>query len=1203
MPSGLMKVKELTIQGFKSFVDRTLIPLHPGITVVVGPNGCGKSNVLDALRWVMGEQRPSQLRGKAMADVIFNGTHTLKPAGMAEVNLTMVADEEPLPEPYDQYSELQISRRMYRHGESEYFLGKVPCRLKDITALFRDTGIGAKGYAFIEQGRVSQIITAKPKEIRVMFEEAAGISGFQVQRQESYRKISDSEANLERLHDIIKEVNRNLRQRRQQARQAKKFTRLQEEERQLDQQIAGQRYRELTAALEPRRREVATRKERLAAREQRLTRLHDELEQLQRQLRELQEQIDAGRRRLNANREKVITTTSRVELRRQELAALEQQLQAAENRRRGLGRRREELRLSRERLEGELEQAAALCQQEEKALQALAAAYEQAKTAVAAAAGQEDRLREQLFVSLRQETRLNNDELMGQEKRQRLAQRRQELQARSREDAERHQALQEKIAAAAAGLDDCLQRRERLTAAIRQRQEEEAAVQARRQDLESRCRESLARFTGLEREWHLLHTKVVEGFGFSAGMKQVLREEGEQFPIGSFWDVFQEVPAEWEAALELFIRQLCEGVVITDQQVVPEFIDRQRRRPRVAVLHPRRNPLLIDGRPFSPAEIPCLAELVQVKEKFRQVVEPVLRRTYVAADGDTARRLLPELPDNAYILTADGEIYAGNGWFWVGKPQQQESLDLLSLRRQLEETSRRRQAAQKEVAAREAELAAVEQELAVVREVHQQEREQLAAVEDEERQQRRLLDDLQQSLSRAAGRREQAAAEERQLQEQERELQARLEAVRRQLAEIAAVKDEQERQLAALAAGHREAREKLLQHQEKLAEKKVALAAAAADKTRQERELQRLQEEEERLRRQQETLEREVGVNRRQQEEQQEAITSGTAEIDRLVAAGRREEEQLAGWEEEKRRLDERQRQQQEAARLLEKELAVERPELVTEQLDLQQLESSLVQLENGFRQRYGLSLAAYLDSPAGRESQALPSLAAATARLEEVRRQLAGFGQVNLLALKEAEELQQRHDFLREQEADLLASIRTVRDAIAKMEKSSREKFLATFFQVGDHFSRLFAELFGGGRASLRLTDEDNIWEAGIEIAAAPPGKRLQNLRLFSGGEKALIAIALVFAFFKVNPAPFCVLDEVDAPLDEANIGRFCQLVRKFAADSQFLLITHNQKTMTIGDYLYGITMEESGVSKAVAVELTDYSVGDGQRRTALAE
>ncbi|MBW1644926.1 MAG: chromosome segregation protein SMC [Deltaproteobacteria bacterium] len=1199
-----MKVKELTIQGFKSFVHRTRIPLHPGITVVVGPNGCGKSNILDALRWVMGEQRPLQLRGKNMADVIFNGTHTLKPAGMAEVSLTMVADNGGrLPEPYDQYSELMITRRMYRHGESEYFLGRVPCRLKDITALFRDTGIGAKGYAFIEQGRVSQIITARPTEIREMFEEAAGISGFQVQRQESYRKIRESEVNLERLDDIIREVSRNLRHLRKQARQAEKFSRLQDEERQLDQRLTGWRHRRLTAELAPLRAAVESRKEELADRESRRQRLGAELADLQAALEKLQRQIDDYRQRLNQGRETLITTNSNIALRRQELAGLQQQLQAAENRARGSRRRLEEVERSLAGLEEELAAATGRWQAQEEARQALEADYERAKQAAAEEAGREDRLRQELFVLLRQETDCHNEELLNREKRQRLEQRRQELQSRHRRDQEACQALEKEMDEAEQALDEIRRQRQQAAAANQRLRELLAREQDCRRQLEEQRQEVLGRFTVLDREWHRLQTKVAEGFGFSEGMKQALQEEAAAIPIGSFWDVFAEVPTEWEAALELFIRQLCEGVVIADQQAVDEFIDRQRRRPRVAALHPRKTPLLIDGQPLSAAEIPCLADLVRVKEKFRQVVEPVLRQTFVAEDGDTARRLLPELPANSYVLTIDGEIYAGNGWFWVGRPQEQEQLDLLSLRRQRDEAAAERQRLGRELAAVEETLAESDGRLAALRQEEEASRQRLTTAQEEERRRERLVGELRQRLAAARERQQQGEEEARRLAAQEAELAAGTAALDDRLAAIATAKSEQEKQLAALADRHRAAREQLLALQEQLTEKKVALAAVAAEKSRLERERQQLAAEKERLQRQQVSLGREIEGNRRQQAAIEAGIGEQEAEVGRLEVECRVLEEKLTACLREKEQLAATQQQRQEDARRLDQELAARRPELLEKQLALQELENGVRQLENGFSQRYGTSLAAYLASDDRPEPETPLDEEEAAARLEEIRRQLAEFGQVNLLALEEMTEVQQRHDFLKEQKADLLASIRTVRDAIEKMETSSREKFLATFFQVNDHFSQLFSELFGGGRVSLRLTDEENIWEAGIDIAAAPPGKRLQNLRLFSGGEKALIAIALIFAFFRVNPAPFCVLDEVDAPLDDANIIRFNQLVRKFAADSQFLLITHNQKTMTIGDYLYGVTMEESGVSKAVAVELTDYRFRDQPRRAALAE
>ena len=324
--------------------------------------------------------------------------------------------------------------------------------------------------------------------------------------------------------------------------------------------------------------------------------------------------------------------------------------------------------------------------------------------------------------------------------------------------------------------------------------------------------------------------------------------------------------------------------------------------------------------------------------------------------------------------------------------------------------------------------------------------------------------------------------------------------------------------------------------------------------------------------------------------------------IEKLIKDAVEYEKRLAELLREKETVEKLSHERQETVRDVDKQLSAWRPRLVEEQLKLQNLENSRKYILDNFFQRYGTSLIDYLDENPFHDDESFNE-SEMVAKLEKIHHWIANFGQVNLLALEEADEVQNRYDFLKEQEMDLLSSIQSVKEAIEKMEKASRERFLGTFFQVNDHFSQLFSELFNGGRASLRLTDEDNIWESGVEIAAAPPGKRLQNLRLFSGGEKALIAVSLIFAFFKVNPAPFCVLDEVDAPLDDANIDRFNQLVRKFSAHSQFLIITHNRRTMTIGDYLYGITMEEDGVSKTLSVQLADSSSRPEQRVAAIAK
>jgi chromosome segregation protein len=416
------------------------------------------------------------------------------------------------------------------------------------------------------------------------------------------------------------------------------------------------------------------------------------------------------------------------------------------------------------------------------------------------------------------------------------------------------------------------------------------------------------------------------------------------------------------------------------------------------------------------------------------------------------------------------------------------------------------------------------------------------------------------------------------------------------------LRSEKEKELSDLVARYGVAEKEMVAAQELLSEKKISLAAIGAKKDQLKRDVLRITNDEGRLQQQVERIEQQLGENRQILSASVERSEELQALMEELTKNAVEFEKRLAELVREKEAVEKLSHERQEEVRDAEKQLSVWRPRLVEKQLELQDLENQRKYMLDNFFQQYGTSLVDYLAGSPFHDDESFDE-SETVAKLEKIHHWIANFGQVNLLALEEEDEVQNRYDFLKEQEADLLSSIQSVKEAITKMEKASREKFLGTFFQVNDHFSQLFSELFNGGRASLRLTDEDNLWESGVEIAAAPPGKRLQNLRLFSGGEKALIAVSLIFAFFKVNPAPFCVLDEVDAPLDDANIDRFNQLVKKFSVHSQFLIITHNRRTMTIGDYLYGITMEEDGVSKTLSVQLADSSVHPEQRVAAIAE
>lgn len=560
------------------------------------------------------------------------------------------------------------------------------------------------------------------------------------------------------------------------------------------------------------------------------------------------------------------------------------------------------------------------------------------------------------------------------------------------------------------------------------------------------------------------------------------------------------------------------------------------------------------------------------------------------------------LPKDSYVLTENGEIHAGSGWFWVGNINRADSGELLSLRRELAEAESEREKTREQLSVNDRELEALQTQLLESKEQRGKCVLQLQPVLEAIRQSNRCQEDNQHEYDRLSKVLQRADNDGKQFLEVQGTLIASVKEAEQKIAVIVVSRSKKETELAGLVARYGAAEEETVAAQELLSEKKISLAAIGAKKDQLKRDILRINNDEERLKQQVERIEQHLSEN-----QQTLSVSTKRSEkfqllIEKLIKDAGEYEKRLTELLREKETVGKLNHERQEAVREADKQLSAWRPLLVEKQLELQNLENRRTYILDNFFQQYGIALAAHLDDNPFHDDESFNE-SEIVAKLEKIHHWIDNFFQVNLLSLEEADEVQNRYDFLKEQETDLLSSIQSVKEAIAKMEKTSRERFLGTFFQVNDHFSLLFSELSNGGRASLRLTDEDNLWESGVEIAAAPPGKRLQNLRLFSGGEKALIAVSLIFAFFKVNPAPFCVLDEVDTPLDDANIDRFNQLVKKFSAHSQFLIITHNRRTMSIGDYLYGITMEEDGVSKTLSVRLTDYPDRPEQQVVAIAE
>ena len=1163
-----MRLDKVKLAGFKSFVDPTSIPLPGNLVGIVGPNGCGKSNIIDAVRWVMGESSAKHLRGESMADVIFNGSSTRKPVGVASVELVFDNSDGSAPGEYSKYREISIKRQVTRDGVSAYLLNGARCRRKDITDIFLGTGLGARSYAIIEQGTISRLIEAKPDELRAVIEEAAGISRYKERRQETETRMRHTRENLERLQDVRDEVAKQIGNLQRQAKKAEKYTALKEDERRHRLQLLGLRWRKYDQTLrqhqavllecEQQFRELAGAGSRLAEAQEAAKGGH---EQLQKTLNERQGRFyELG----------------------SEISRLEQAIQHARQTREGWLRERERLAAEQAQAQAQLRQDR---EQVDKLREELAQREAELRLAGAAEAAAEAarRLAEEALRAWRAEwdgfkgelaafkarAELERARLKQMEEQQRgLRARRERLQAErndidgSLRDAE-SQALQEDLTAAREELAEIQARLEQLRHTAK---DERARAQACQEALNARRAESHTadgRISALELlQQHAMgkDRAALQDWLRAAALDGACRL-AEQLDV---------VPG-WEAAVENVLGQYLEAVCVDDAGQYLPFLQ--------AGQHPDALAFFETGRPARP-DAPAQGERLLDCVKSAWNLNPLLGGVRRAESLPRARELCASLAEHESVATPDG-AWMGPGWLLLKKPGDGKA-GVLRRERELRELKTRRDGlrqalagleqnlGQAEAAARQAESEGEQRQAQANRlgveiaRLQAQASAQAARGEQARKRLRQLqpeLDDIDDDLLRNA----EDIAEARALLQQaeqgwaERERQAQAKAERQQALEVEALEAE---------AALRQARDRVHGLGSRIA---TLQSTAALTLAHVERAQARHGQAGERLQELQRRLD-EAGPPLDEEQESLAEWREQKAAVERELAAARRKS---AAAEAEMRALAEQKLRQERALDAL-------KARLEQTKLDYQGDEVRRQTVREQFEEIGADPEAVVPGLPEDAEEKEWQR------RVAQLAEEIDRLGAINLSAMEEYREQSERLKTLDEQRQDLAESLATLTDAIAKIDRECRARFKDTFDRVNAGIQRMFPKLFGGGQAYLEMSERD-LLEAGVTIMARPPGKRNSSIHLLSGGEKALTAVALVFSIFELNPAPFCLLDEVDAPLDDANVGRFSQLVKEMAEKVQFLFISHNKATMEIAQHLAGVTMKEPGVSRIVAVDIDE--------------
>jgi chromosome segregation protein len=1195
-------LKQLSLRGFKTFADATKLDFAPGITAIVGPNGVGKSNLVDALVWVLGEQSPRALRAANLQEIIFAGTEARRPLGMAEVTVILDNADHWLP---TEYTEVAITRRLFRNGQSEYLLNRTPCRAREVRDLLLDTGLGPAAYAVIGQGEVEAILSVRPEDRRELLEEAAGVRRYRVRRDEAQRRLEQAGLELRRLQDLLAELSRQLSELETEAARAREYQALDEQLRALEMGLLASEYRGHRSRLGRLEHSRAVAEQQLqearsqaAALEEELACLRQEAERAQARLEELQPASVEMERRLQELRRRRDVAHQRAEGLRAQLDTLRQAEAEARARHESLAARcqtlAEEVRL----VAKEVEVARAACQTAAEQVRHLQAAYEEQE--------QRRRARQQRAATLSEQRARVQEEISGlQLLAEELAERRRRVEAQMEETrglcaelAARREAIAAQLArwrAEAPTLEKELgQAREATACAEQALAEHLSKLQVLRQRLAA-TEAVLQTLTDLAR-------RRAELGAAPAAVLQAAERGQLRDVLGSVGELLQ-VPAGLEEAVASVLGERLQWVVVRNRQAAEAAaaLVRQRQLGRLGLLvleelpgpgpaAPRlRGPLVVGWGPELVKSDPALAPLVAY----------LLGEVVVVRDWDAAQRLRQAVPPGALLVTLTGEVLsAGGEQYLVGGPLDQQS-PLLARRRQQRLLAERRE----RILAAEAQLVAGEAWLRNQATAARRKREELES---------RLSQTRQQALEaeaelNALG--ERLAAAEAALQEwgdDLRLLEQRLQHTRHRLAvaEQAAARLEEELQALQSQSGLGEdgavaerlarAQEAAVAAQIRLAQLEQRLRASQAEFAEARQERSRVEERWAQLQRRQEPLATALA----EVEKELAALPEVEAWEQRLAAVQAAQRAEKERWQECRRqeseseaRLQQLRRQAEEAAeRMHRAELGVAREE------------AHLAALAERLQDQFGLTPA----EAEARCAQDFPRGAAA-AEAERLKQRIRALGPVNLGAPQELERLRARHDYLLAQQEDIEAGRQRLTALIEELDQAAQAEFRRAFEEVGQAFADCFQRLFAGGEARLELTNPADPLGGGVEIMVRPPGKRWQNMLLLSGGEKALTATAFIFALLQVRPAPFCVLDEVDAALDAASTERFLTLLREFAARSQFLIVTHNPQTIATAQRIYGVTMQTPGVSLVVAVELEEAQelARDGSRmrwRAALA-
>ena len=1180
-----MYLKRLELQGFKSFADKTVLELMPGITTVIGPNGSGKSNISDAIRWVLGEQSMKSLRGTKSLDIIFAGTQNRKSLGFAEASLVFDNSDGALP---IEYTEVTVTRKIYRSGETGYYINKVPCRLKDVLELFMDTGIGKDGYSIIGQGKIDEILSNKSEDRRHIFEEAAGIVKYRTRKQESEKKLEHTKLNLLRINDILSEIEGNLEPLQMQADKAKKYLNLREELKNIEIGLFVYNIEKYKQDLEKVVQDIEIMQSQCNDEEGRLERvkiLKEELKssideitetienmsnigfESQKQIEQLNSDINVAKTRIANNNENNARYLKEIEEQNAKIQELKDEIEQKEA-------KKDNLKQNKEKFEKELNEKQAELDKLTEKLSSKELEIE----------GYKHTVEENTDKKYELQSEINAQNINYQNFEKRQAQIKQEMQSTiseldgtrlNKEDiSKQFNEIENKKNKAQNSLNEVAKQREEANQKIKSFESNINILSS-----EMRIKESRLKF--------LIETEK-EKEGYIKSVKSLLKDCENIKELGKGMNGVLaniiEVPDELQTAIEMCLGASLQNIVTETETDAKRLVEHLRKnnlgRASFLPISSVRGKKLDKIKGNESGVIGIASDLIKYNKKYEQIILNLLGRTVIVDNMDTAIKVAKQNGYTFRIVTTEGDLINPSGAITggsvakktvniLGRGKEIEKLEkeIKNLKQKIEKLENDKQNYEESIEGILELSANLEKELQEIDITYATEKQKVISINENIEKLEKRLNRLKEEQANLEKQKEEAVSTKGDLQVEINKIVEQNEELSKIITEFAELnKDDQKyiddlnfdiTNLKISVSSFDESEASIQEIQERINQELENAHTSIENKNAQIEQIKKDNED----------LEKSIQETLQKIEEVKESVNSSSSKIEELKKERAQKSEKLSKQEDE----------------ITAKFKVIEdlKGQLVKLDAKKTKIEEDINGIINKMWEEYELT-------PNNAEQYQKPENVALTQRrVSSLRTEIRELGSVNVDSIEEYKNLKDRHDFMSEQRLDLENTMSKLRKVISDMTQIMKEQFKEKFKVINKNFGEVFAELFGGGKAELTLEDEDNILECGIEITVQPPGKKLQNMMLLSGGEKAFTAIALLFAILKINPAPFCVLDEIEAALDDVNVFRYADYLKKFTDHTQFLVITHRKGTMEVADTVYGVTMEESGISKLLSMKL----------------